>query len=262
VASVAQVQAVVNNVAQNPSDAFTVSGNTITFTSAPSSGTNNIYVYYTSPITQVIAPGQGTVTPTSLASSTGSGAVVLGTSPTINSPTITSPTISSPVTTGTPTGVGVLTSGTAVASTSGTAIDFTGIPSWVKRVTVMFDQVSTNGASIMQIQLGTSSGIQATSYNSTYSYNGPSNSGAAITTGFGIFHNVAGDNKSGLATFTLFGNNTWVAFGGFANLGTQPGYTFFTSGSKALGATLDRLRITTVNGTDVFDLGSINILYE
>lgn len=61
VASVAQVQAVVNNVAQNPSDAFTVSGNTITFTSAPSSGTNNIYVYYTSPITQVIAPSQGTV---------------------------------------------------------------------------------------------------------------------------------------------------------------------------------------------------------
>jgi len=66
VASVAQVQAVVNNVAQNPSDAFTVSGNTITFTSAPSSGTNNIYVYYTSPITQVIAPSQGTVGVTQL----------------------------------------------------------------------------------------------------------------------------------------------------------------------------------------------------
>ena len=66
VASVAQVQAVVNNVAQNPSDAFTVSGSTITFTSAPSSGTNNIYVYYTSPITQVIAPGQGTVGLTAL----------------------------------------------------------------------------------------------------------------------------------------------------------------------------------------------------
>ena len=66
VASVAQVQAVVNNVAQNPSDAFTVNGNTITFTSAPSSGTNNIYVYYTSPITQVIAPSQGTVGLTAL----------------------------------------------------------------------------------------------------------------------------------------------------------------------------------------------------
>jgi hypothetical protein len=61
VAAVAQVQAVIENVPQNPGDAFTVSGNTITFTSAPPSGTSNIYVYYTSPITQVIAPGQGTV---------------------------------------------------------------------------------------------------------------------------------------------------------------------------------------------------------
>lgn len=61
VASVAQVQAVISNVPQKPGDAFTVSGNTITFTSAPPSGTQNIYVYYTSPITQVIAPGQNTV---------------------------------------------------------------------------------------------------------------------------------------------------------------------------------------------------------
>lgn len=61
VASVAQVQAVIENVPQNPGDAFTVSGNTITFTSAPPSGTNNIYVYYTSPITTVVQPGQGTV---------------------------------------------------------------------------------------------------------------------------------------------------------------------------------------------------------
>lgn len=66
VASVAQVQVVVNNVPQNPSSAFTVSGNTITFTGAPSSGTNNIYVEYTSPITQVIAPGQGTVNATAI----------------------------------------------------------------------------------------------------------------------------------------------------------------------------------------------------
>jgi hypothetical protein len=61
VASVAQVQAVISNVPQDPGSAYTVSGNTITFTSAPPSGTNNIYVYYTSPITQVIAPSQGTV---------------------------------------------------------------------------------------------------------------------------------------------------------------------------------------------------------
>ena len=89
VASVAQVQVVIDNVAQNPSSAYTISGNTITFTSAPLAGTNNIYVYYTSPITQVIAPGQGTVGTSAFASSTGSGAVVLTTNPTIASPIIT-----------------------------------------------------------------------------------------------------------------------------------------------------------------------------
>ena len=113
VASVAQVQAVVNNVAQNPSDAFTVSGSTITFTSAPSTGTNNIYVYYTSPITQVIAPGQGTVTTTSLtdasvttaklASTTGTGSVALASLPTFT------------------TTIGV---GGATASASGSGISF------------------------------------------------------------------------------------------------------------------------------------------
>jgi hypothetical protein len=90
VASVAQVQVVVNNVAQNPSSAYTISSNTITFTSAPSSGTNNIYVYYTSPITQTFAPAQGTVNANSFASSTGTGAGVFQTSPTITTPVISS----------------------------------------------------------------------------------------------------------------------------------------------------------------------------
>jgi hypothetical protein len=81
VASVAQVQVTIDNVAQNPSSAYTVSANTITFTSAPLSGTNNIYVYYTSPITQVIAPGQGTVTSDSFGTITNfttTGNTVLG----------------------------------------------------------------------------------------------------------------------------------------------------------------------------------------
>ena len=68
VATTAQVQVTIENVPQNPSSSFTVSGSTITFTSAPPSGTSNIYVQYTSPITTVITPGQGTVTTTSFAS--------------------------------------------------------------------------------------------------------------------------------------------------------------------------------------------------
>jgi hypothetical protein len=61
VASVAQVEAFIENVPQSPVDAFTVNGNIITFTSAPPSGSSNIYVRYTSPITQVIAPTDGTI---------------------------------------------------------------------------------------------------------------------------------------------------------------------------------------------------------
>jgi hypothetical protein len=51
VASVAQLIVAIDNVIQNPSTAFTVAGNSITFTSAPLSGTNNIWVEYTSLIT-------------------------------------------------------------------------------------------------------------------------------------------------------------------------------------------------------------------
>lgn len=133
VASVAQVQVVVNNVAQNPSSAYTVSSNTITFTSAPSAGTNNIYVYYTSPITQLIAPSQGTVTTSSLNStfvlpvvsggtgvsaSTGSGSVVLNTSPTITTPTLTNPTVTNYVES--VVAIGTVTSTSTLSLTNGT----------------------------------------------------------------------------------------------------------------------------------------------
>jgi hypothetical protein len=53
-----------------------------------------------------------------------------------------------------------ITSGTAVASTSGTSIDFTSIPLWVKRITVMFAGVSTNGTSPFLVQLGDAGGIE------------------------------------------------------------------------------------------------------
>lgn len=61
VAAVTQVEAFIENVPQSPVDAFTVNGSTITFTSAPPSGSSNIYVRYVSPITQIIAPSDGTI---------------------------------------------------------------------------------------------------------------------------------------------------------------------------------------------------------
>jgi len=82
-----------------------------------------------------------------------------------------------------------LVSGTSQASTSGTSIDFTGIPSWVKRITVMFNGVSTNGTSNKQIQLGDSGGFETTGYlgASVQLTDAASVNAATITTGFGIF---------------------------------------------------------------------------
>ena len=156
-----------------------------------------------------------------------------------------------------------ITSGTAVASTSGTSIDFTSIPSWVKRITVMFSGVSTNGTSVMQIQIGagsfTTSGYAS---NAAYVSNTSGLNNGIYTSGFVILNSVtAAYTHNGVTTINLLGSNTWCQSG---MMGIQSGgnANFFSTGSIALGGTLDRVRITTVNGTDTFDAGSINILYE
>ena len=151
--------------------------------------------------------------------------------------------------------------GTAVASTSGTAIDFTSIPSWVKRVTVMFSTVSTTGTSTVQVQLGTSSGVETSSYTSANSVTQSGVQYYSITTGIGITGTwaAAAYIYTGAVVFYSLGSNTWIAQGGFG--GGSSNY-YLISGTKTLTAVLDRIRITTVNGTDTFDAGSINILYE
>ena len=153
-----------------------------------------------------------------------------------------------------------LTSGTAVASTSGTSIDFTSIPSWVKRVTVMFNGVSTNGTSSLLIQLGDAGGIETTGYVSNCFRFYTSGTTQASTAGFIVWNTAAvGDIARGLVTIDLLDtSNTWVSSGLLADVSNAN----MSSGSKATSATLDRIRITTTNGTDTFDAGSINILYE
>jgi len=155
-----------------------------------------------------------------------------------------------------------ITSGTAVASTSGTSINFTDIPSWVKRITIMFNGVSSNGSSAKLIQLGTSGGVQTTSYNCTSGYMGASSAFASFTTGIGINSIGAANIIHGSIIFSLqnTSDNSWVAQG-VVGL-TDAAYNIITAGSKTLSALLTTIRITTVNGTDAFDAGSINILYE
>lgn len=159
-----------------------------------------------------------------------------------------------------------LVSGTAKAYnwnglTTNTLIDFENIPSWAKRVTVMFDGVSTNGTSSVRFRLGTSSGVTTSGYLAASS---------SITTGVGTTASTGGFDladpgsaasvRRGSLIFCLVGSNAWVVNGGIGY--SDSARTSIMFGSVTLSDTLDRIRITTVNGTDTFDAGTINIMYE
>ena len=158
---------------------------------------------------------------------------------------------------------GRLTSMTSQASTSGTSIDFTGIPSWVKRVTVMFSGVSTSGTSNIQIQLGTGSTTYTTSgyLGAVVVFAVGTMATANILTGFGVSESSSAARLiGGNMVITNLTGNTWSASSIFGASNTVHAYN--SAGSVPLGAALTAVRITTVNGTDTFDAGTINVLYE
>jgi hypothetical protein len=151
-------------------------------------------------------------------------------------------------------------SGTPVATTSGTSIDFTGVPAGVRRITVLFDTVSTNGNSLIQIQVG-SGAIVTSGYTSQGTAS--SSSSGVITTGLCLLQSTAAATAhSGHVIITSIQNNKYVMSSNLAAVnGTQIGQ-YAAGATPTLGGALDRLRITTVGGTDTFDAGSINILWE
>ena len=154
-----------------------------------------------------------------------------------------------------------LVSGTAQASTSGTSIDFTGIPSWVKRITVMFSGVSTNGTSNLIIQLGTGS----TTYTTSGYLGATTTSTGATITAFSTGFMVSGATSAatvfhGQVMLINLSGNLWTE-SGILGLSDQLN-TRMSGGSVTLGDALTALRITTVTGVNTFDAGTINILYE
>jgi hypothetical protein len=155
-----------------------------------------------------------------------------------------------------------IASGTAVNSTSGTSIDFTGLPAWIKRLTITLSGVSTSGASNQLFQLGTSGGVVSTGYGGGATTTGAGTANANYTAGIGCTLNGAGDIKHGQIVFSLHNasTNLWVATGVLAM--SNGGFLCTMGGSVTLSSALTSVRCTTVNGTDTFDLGSINILYE
>jgi hypothetical protein len=150
---------------------------------------------------------------------------------------------------------------TAKSATS-TSVDFTGIPSWVKRITVIFNGVSTSGTSNILVQLGDSGGVETTGYVSQANTFNSAPGGTASTAGFLMLNTtVAANSYSGVVPICNLNGNDWVTSGVLVASTAAQGVSIF-GGIKTLSATLDRVRVTTVNGTDTFDAGTINILYE
>lgn len=152
-----------------------------------------------------------------------------------------------------------LTLDTAKNSTSGTNIDFVGIPSWATRVTVMLSGVSSSGTDVIQLQLGAGT-IQASNYNSITNAISSTVNSTTLTTGFGVQTTssaFANASLYGAFVLTKLTGNTWVCVGSISDTTNTTG--FRQSGSVVLSSTLDRVRLTTTN---TFDAGTVNILYE
>lgn len=154
---------------------------------------------------------------------------------------------------------------TPQASTSGTVIDFTGIPSWAKRVSLMFNGVSTNGSAALLVQVGSGSFVTA-GYNAFYGFYSNNTtvaaSGGTAVNGWPVSRGAAADTAWVQMTLQCFSGNTWMQshVGGYTN-GSIP-FVLNGGGSIALAGALDRIRFTTSNGTDVFDAGSVNVMYQ
>ena len=156
-----------------------------------------------------------------------------------------------------------LNSATAVASTSGTSIDFTGIPSWVKRITVMLNGVSTTSTSNFMIQLGDAGGIETSGYTGNVTRIGSSTTPVVNNSSGVVINETVTSALTFIANviFSKIDGNTYVAFG--TSVEAVGGNTSCViTAAKTLSDTLTQVRITTVGGTNTFDAGTINILYE
>ena len=216
----------ISGVAQHK-DTFSVSGSTLTFSEAPPTGTSNIEFCVVGALA-IGTPSDGTVTNAKLAA----GAL--------------------------------FTAATEQVTTSGTAVDFTGIPSGTQQIIVQLEGISINGTSVLLIQLGDSGGVETSGYSGIYGVitTGGAANAVTATNGAAVYNGAdATGLASGQVVFTLkdAANNTWTWEG--VNYWSASGGASMLAGVKSLSAVLDRIRFTSGN-PDTLDAGSINILYR
>ena len=147
----------------------------------------------------------------------------------------------------------------ALPTTSGTSVDFTNIPSWVNEIEVEFAGVSTNGTSNLLVQIGNGT-VEVTTYISVSTRFATTTNTGNVTVGFVVFTVAATDNKTGRMSLRNPSGNIWVEDHLISSGATFD--IFNGTGIKTIGAILSILRLTTVNGTDVFDAGSIGLILK
>jgi hypothetical protein len=196
-----------------------------------------------------------------LKTGTGSGTTALTLS-TAQAATFAGAVTSSGLITGATGALYPIVSGTTITLTNQTAPEFASIPSWAKRITLMFNGVSPNSTGTLLVQLGTDSGYETTDYGSSMTYivnatAATSNSSTGFLAGT---YGSASAVYNGLITLATLGGNVWVAS---CNLNdSSSARTFLGSGAKTLsGGALTKVRLY-IDGTQQFDAGSINILWE
>jgi hypothetical protein len=149
------------------------------------------------------------------------------------------------------------------ATTSGTAIDFTGIPSWVTKIYVMFKGVSISGSDTIYLRIGPSGGVETTTYSSAVMTCLYTATNTATTSGafFMTYGGAAPDVINGRALLTLERSSTfsWALNSHLA--ATNSGTSYISTGTKSTASALSRLSIF-MSGSNTFDAGAISIAYE
>ncbi len=157
-----------------------------------------------------------------------------------------------------------LTMGTNQTASAGDATfaDFTGIPSWARRITIMLDFIGTDGTEQLMLQLGDAGGLETSGYDGGVS----NDSGASsLKNGTSFYLNAATvgtESTYGVVTLTskLPSSNTWAMHAILKIDGTTIGSQ--AAGVKSLTQPLTQFRISTDGTPDDFDSGTINIMYE
>lgn len=195
VSTVNDIQVVVSNVPQDPFTAYTVAGNSLTFTSAPPAGTGNVYVVYRATNVQTFIPTPGVSPSVGNLDFIGTGNRITGD---FSNATIASRVLFQTSTANGQTSIGVLPNGTSLQS----------------QISLESDSAVTNGSTAQFINVGGSdvriaSGIRGTgTYLPMTFYTGGSERMRIDTSGNLQFNSGYG------SVATAYGCRAWVNFNG------------------------------------------------